>query len=184
MKHRLRGILYLGCSLVVALTAVQTWVMTRATWRESFGRRGVDLAAFCRLALDSRADLMISGRFAELTKDSDIQWVLIQDANGRVGFSTSAGEIGTTLDSPRAKAASGATDILLQDGPGSGQVEVDVPLGKYGVLRISGSPNSASRADAWLAFCGAIGVLALLAAGWQAMKAPPPPPPQEPAPEN
>jgi hypothetical protein len=180
MGSRIRAIVYLVCALVVALSAFRVRASARLAWQDSFRKRTVELAAFCRLALESRMDLLISERFNELTRDNDTQWALIQDANGRVSFSTSAGEIGTTLDSPRAKAASGTTDILVQETSLMGPVEVDVSLGKFGVLRVCGTSSSMKNLETWLGLCGILGALALLAAGWQAFKAAPPaPPPQQ-----
>ena len=180
MKGRLGGIVYILCGLVVGISAAQAWITARSAWKESFRKHTSELAAYCKLALESHTDLMISERFNELTRDNDTQWALIQDANGRVSFSTSAGEIGTTLDSPRAKAASGTTDMLVQETSILGPVEVDVSLGKFGVLRVCGTSSSMKNLETWLGLCGVLGALALLAAGWQAFKAEPAaPPPQQ-----
>jgi hypothetical protein len=187
VKGRAGSLILVIFAVGLAASAFQAWTLGREGWRREFRRQAEEMGAFVKGALASRSDLLIIERFKETMRlNDDVVWVLVQDPVGRVTFSNNAAEMGTILDSPRAKTAGDARETLMQQGPGGGQVEVDFPLGTSGVFRMAGAPRSVQKVEKWLLIGAGIGIIGLLLAAFLLSRSPEPaaPPAQEPEPAN
>jgi hypothetical protein len=139
-----------------ALAAASLWAglesrdAARAAMVRAWTLEAEELGAFARSALARGGDLMVVERFASLARRDDFAYALVMDARGKARIHSDVSQSGRVYESDFAKRALAAASTLVQPVPGTGLVEVDVPLGAPGVLRAGFSFRCAAQAEEWL----------------------------------
>lgn len=140
----------LAAAAVTALAALQARDEGRAAWRRAMLVQAGETGAFVRRALASRSDLLVAERLAELSRRSEVHYVLILDRTGRAVFHGRPEDVGTMYDSTWAKAALAATEPLLQPIPDLDVVEADIPLDAGAVLRLGFGYAPLAGTERWI----------------------------------
>lgn len=156
---------------VVGLAALQARDEARAAWRGAMLVQAGETGTFVRRELASRGDLLIAARLAELSRRSEVHYVLILDRNGKAVFHGRPEDVGKVYDSVWAKAALAATAPLLQSIPDAAVVEADVPLDAAGVLRLGFDYAPLAATERWIWIAAGLAAAGFAVAGLLAARA-------------
>lgn len=156
---------------VVGLAALQARDEARAAWRRSVIAQAEETGAFARRALAARSDLLVAERLVELSRRSEVQYVLILDRTGKAVFHGRPEDVGKAYDSAWAKAALAATALLVQEIPAAGVTEADVPLDGGAVLRLGFTFAPLGAAERWIWIAAGLAAAGFAVAGLLAARA-------------